>query len=361
MARIFNFAAGPATLPLETLQEASEKLVDYENAGMSLIEMSHRGKTYDSVHNETISLAREILNIPDNFHVLLLQGGATLQFGMIPTAFLQEGMTADYVLTGSWSKKAYEDGKAVGDTRVAWDGKDENYTRIPPQGELKLTQGAAYVHICSNETIGGIQWPYFPDTGGVPLIADMSSDIMSRPLPWNKLDMVYAGTQKNLAPSGMGFIVISDRLAQKARKDIPAYLRYDLHIDKNSLYNTPPSFVVWMTGLTLKWIKSIGGMAEIERRRDEKAQMLYRMIECSGGYYRNPVDKDSRSPMNIVWRLKDEELEKKFIEEAGKEGLSGLKGHRSVGGCRASVYNAMPVEGVKALINFMKQFMAKNG
>ena len=361
MARKFNFAAGPATLPLEALREAAEKLVDYENSGMSLIEMSHRGKIYDGVHTETIALAREILSIPDSHHVLLLQGGATLQFAMIPTAFLKQGMTADYILTGSWANKAYSDGKAVGTVNAAWDGKSENYTRIPAREELKLTDGAAYVHMCANETIGGIQWPYFPDTGNVPLIADMSSEIMSRPLPWDRLDMVYAGTQKNLAPAGMGFVVISDRLAQQARRDVPAYLRYDQHIDKNSLYNTPPSFVVWMTGLTLKWIKSIGGLAEIERRRDEKAGMLYRLIECSGGYYSNPVDKDSRSPMNIVWRLPSEELEKKFIAEAEAEGLSGLKGHRSVGGCRASVYNAMPVEGVQALISFMKQFMAENG
>lgn len=361
MTRIFNFAAGPATLPLPALQEATQKLVDYEHTGMSLVEMSHRSTMYDRVHNETIALAREILNIPNNYHVLLLQGGATLQFGMIPMAFLYEGMTADYILTGSWAKKAYMDGKVVGKVNVPWDGVSEKYTRIPSQEELNLTEGAAYVHICSNETIGGIQWPAFPDTGNVPLIADISSDIMSRPLPWDRLDMVYAGTQKNLAPSGMGFIVISDRLAQKARKDLPAYLRYDLHIDNNSLYNTPPSFVVWITELTLKWIKSIGGMTAVERRRDEKAQMLYRMIDSSGGYYRNPVDKNSRSPMNIVWRLPDEDLELKFIQEAEKEGLSGLKGHRSVGGCRASVYNAMPVEGVQALISFMKQFMEKNG
>lgn len=361
MARIFNFAAGPSTLPVETLQEAAAKLVDYENSGMSLIEMSHRGKIYEGVHNEAISLIREILNVPQNYHVLFLQGGATLQFGMVPMAFLQQGMTADYVLTGSWAKKAYDDGKIIGTTSVPWDGKSEKYTRIPAQNELKLTKGAAYVHICSNETIGGIQWQYFPETGDVPLIADMSSDIMSRPLPWDKIDMVYAGTQKNLAPSGMALVIMRDQLAQKARKDLPAYIRYDQHIENNSLYNTPPSFIIWMTGLTMKWIKSIGGLKEIERRRTEKAQMLYGMIDNSSGYYRNPVEKASRSPMNIVWRLPSEELEDKFIKEAKKEGLDGLKGHRSVGGCRASVYNAMPVEGIKTLVDFMKQFMAKNG
>jgi len=361
MARIFNFAAGPSTLPVEALQEAAEKLVDFDNTGMSLIEMSHRGKTYEAVHNEAIALVRELLAVPEQYQVLFLQGGATLQFGMVPLAFLHQGKTASYILTGSWAKKAHDDAKVVGQTHVVWDGKAENYTRIPAQAELSFTPNAAYVHICSNETIGGIQWKTFPDTGGVPLIADMSSDIMSRPLPWDKLDMVYAGTQKNLAPSGMALVIMSDRLAQAARKDLPAYLRYDLHIQNNSLYNTPPSFVVWMTGLTLKWIKSIGGLKEIERRRDEKARMLYGMIDCSGGYYKNPVDKDSRSAMNVVWRLPSEALEEKFIKEAKKEGLDGLKGHRSVGGCRASIYNAMPVEGVKALVQFMKHFMAKNG
>ncbi|MCP4715349.1 MAG: 3-phosphoserine/phosphohydroxythreonine transaminase, partial [Deltaproteobacteria bacterium] len=257
--------------------------------------------------------------------------------------------------------KAYADGKAVGTTAVAWDGKDENYTRIPAPKELSLTPGAAYVHVCSNETIGGIQWQEFPDTGDVPLIADMSSDILSRPLDWNRLDMVYAGAQKNLAPAGMALVIMSDRLAEKARKDLPAYLCYDKHIAGNSLYNTPPSFVVWMASLTLKWIKSIGGLAEVARRRDEKAGLLYDTIANSGGYYRNPVDQGCRSPMNVVWRLPSEDLEKQFIDEAGKAGLSGLKGHRSVGGCRASIYNAMPLEGVKTLTNFMQDFMQKNG
>ncbi len=361
MARIYNFSAGPSTLPVDTLEEASKELVDYHGSGMSLIEMSHRGKIYDEVHHQTMSLAREILDIPDEFDILFLQGGATMQFGMVPMALLQEGQTADYILTGSWAKKAYNDGELMGNVNVPWDGKDESYTRIPAQDELKLTSGAAYVHLCSNETIGGIQWPYFPDTGDVPLICDMSSDIMSRPLPWDKIDMVYAGTQKNLAPAGMAFIVMKKSLVEKARKDLPAYLRYDQHAGQDSLYNTPPSFTVWMTNLTLNWIKSIGGMKEIERRRDEKADMLYNAIEGSGGYYRNPVDSGSSSRMNVVWRLPDEDLEKKFIAEADKAGLSGLKGHRSVGGCRASIYNAMPVEGVTALVDFMKDFMKANG
>ena len=361
MGRIYNFAAGPSTLPLPTLEEAQEKLLNFEASGMSLIEMSHRGKIYDKVHNETISLAREILKIPDDFNIIFLQGGATLQFGMIPLAFLKEGTIADYVLTGSWAKKAYEDAGTVGKTNVVWDGKNDKYTRIPSQDELRFTKDAAYVHICSNETIGGIQWQQLPDTGKAPLVIDMSSDVMSRPLPWDKIDMIYAGSQKNLSPAGMAFIVIKGSFAEEARRDLPAYFRYDLHIDKNSLYNTPPSFVIWMMNLTLKWIKSIGGMPEIEKRRDEKAGMIYEQIDNSGGYYKNPVDKNSRSMMNVVWRLPTEDLEKKFLDEIDKEGISGLKGHRSVGGCRASIYNAMPVEGVKALVDFMKNFMQKNG
>lgn len=361
MSRIYNFAAGPSILPVPALEEASAKLVDFEGTGMSLIEMSHRGKIYDAIHNETIALLRRILLLPEDFDVLFLQGGATMQFGMVPMAFLKEGAAADFVLTGSWAERAIEDARLIGKTNIIWDGKDNNYTRMPSLNELKFNRDAAYIHICSNETIGGIQWREFPDTGDVPLIADMSSDILSRPLPWDRLDMVFAGAQKNLAPSGMALVVIRKDFARKARTDLPAYFRYDLHISKNSLYNTPPTFVVWMTNLTLKWIQSIGGLDEIERRRDRKAGLLYAMIDGSGGYYRNPVDSASRSKMNVVWRLPSEELEKMFLDECEKEGLSGLKGHRDVGGIRASLYNAMPVEGVEALVDIMKRFMEAHG
>lgn len=361
MARIYNFSAGPSILPLPALEEAAEKLVEYEGTGMSIIEMSHRGKTYSEIHNEAYSLAREILEIPDDFAILFIQGGATLQFGMIPMAFLGAGQVSDYVLTGTWSKKACNDAKVVGDVNTVWDGVDKKYTRMPSQDELSFTPGASYAHICSNETIGGIQFKTFPDTGSIPLVVDMSSDIMSRDIPWDRVSMIYAGTQKNLAPAGMSFIVMKKSFIEKARKDLPAYLRYDLHAEKDSLYNTPPSFVVWMTNLTFKWIKSNGGIDGIKKLRDKKADMIYSVIDNCDGYYRNPVDTASRSNMNIVWRLPDEALEKKFIEEAEKEGLSSLKGHRSVGGCRASIYNAMPVEGVKALADFMKEFMGKNG
>jgi phosphoserine aminotransferase len=361
MARIYNFAAGPAILPLPVLEEAASKFVDYEGTGMSLVEMSHRGKVYDKIHKETLALARELLAIPEDFTILFLQGGATLQFGMVPMAFLKTGMSADYVVTGSWAKKALDDAKLIGKVNVIWDGKAENYTKTPGLSELKFTAGAAYVHMCSNETIGGIQWPEFPDTGNIPLIVDMSSEIMSRPLPWNKLSMVYAGSQKNLAPSGMAIIAIKKSLLEQARKDLPVYLRYDVHAADNSMHNTPPTFAIWMANLTFKWIKSIGGMNEIEKRRDAKAKIIYDIIDESNGYYRCPVDKKCRSKMNIVWRLKTEELESMLISQAEKAGLFELKGHRSVGGCRASVYNAMPVEGAKALADFMKDFMKKNG
>lgn len=361
MGRIYNFSAGPSILPLPALEEAAEKLVEFEGTGMSLIEMSHRGKTYSGVHNETLSLAREILEIPDDFVILFIQGGATLQFGMVPMAFLGAGKVSDYVLTGTWSKKACNDAKTVGEVKTIWDGGDDNYTRMPSQDELLFTSNASYAHICSNETIGGIQFKMLPDTGGIPLVVDMSSDIMSRKISWDRVSMIYAGTQKNLAPAGMSFIIMKKSFVEKARKDLPAYLRYDLHAEKDSLYNTPPSFVIWMTNLTFKWIKSKGGIAGIEKLGDQKADLLYSAIDSSGGYYRNPVDTASRSKMNIVWRLPDEGLEKKFIEEADKEGLSSLKGHRSVGGCRASIYNAMPIEGVQALVDFMKDFMNKNG
>lgn len=361
MNRIYNFASGPSALPLPALEEAQRELIDYKHTGMSLIEMSHRGKIYDEVHNEAIALIKELLAVPNDYTILFIQGGATLQFGMIPMAFLQPGKKADFVVTGTWVKKAYEDAKLIGDAIIIWDGAGEKYRRIPHQRELQFTPDAEYVHICSNETIDGIQWPAMPDTGGIPLIVDMSSDILSRPVEWDKVSMLFAGTQKNLAPAGMAVVIIKNDLLAKARKDLPAYLRYDLHAKENSLYNTPPTFTVWMTTLTLKWVKSIGGLPHIEKLRDQKAQLLYDAIDASNGYYICPVGKNSRSKMNVVWRIHNEQLEDKFVKEAEKEGLSGLKGHRSVGGLRASIYNAMPVEGVTALVEFMHHFMQKNG
>lgn len=361
MSRIYNFSSGPSTLPLPVLQEVSEKLVDFKGTGMSLVEMSHREKIYDTIHNETIALMRQVFGVPHDFHILFIQGGATLQFGMIPLSFLSKGKSADFILTGTWAQKAFADASIVGKAFVIWDGKNENYTRIPSQDELQFSKNATYVHLCSNETIGGIQWQYFPNTGGIPIVADMSSDILTRRIPWEKFGLIFAGTQKNLAPSGLAVVFIHKDFAKEACTDLPAYLRYDLHIKENSLYNTPPTFVVWVMNLTLKWLQSKGGLEKIERLCNEKAEMVYATIDASDGFYVNNIPKDSRSKMNIVWRMKNEELEQKFIDEAKKEGLDGLKGHRSVGGLRASIYNAMPKEGVKTLVEFMKYFQQRYG
>ncbi len=361
MTRVYNFAAGPSTLPLAALEEAAAKLVDYEGAGMSLIEMSHRGGRYDAVHNEALSLVREMLGVPDDYYILFLQGGASMQFGMVPLAFLRNGLSADYIVTGHWGKRAYADAAVVGDARVLWDGAGAGYTRIPSLRELSFRTGAAYVHICSNETIGGIQWKEFPDTLGVPLVVDMSSDVLSRPLPWERVSMLYAGTQKNLAPAGMALIIMKKDFAAGARRDLPAYLRYDLHAENNSLFNTPSTFVIWMTALTLRWVKSIGGLPEIERRRDERSRAVYGAIDESGGFYRSPVERGSRSSMNIVWKLADARLDGEFLDGAQREDLHGLKGHKSVGGFRASLYNAMPVEGALALADYMRRFADARG
>jgi len=361
MTRVYNFAAGPSTLPTAALKEAAAELVDYRGTGMSLIEMSHRGGHYDAVHREAISLVRELLAVPADYHILFLQGGATMQFAMVPLAFLGGGRPADYIITGHWAKRAHADASVVGDARILWDGADSAYTRIPAAGEIRFRNDAAYVHMCSNETIGGIQWKEFPDTGGTPLVIDMSSDVLSRPLPWERISMLYAGTQKNLAPAGMTLVILKKDFLAAARRDLPAYLRYDLHADSGSLFNTPPTFIVWMTTLILRWVKSIGGLPEIERRRDARAAAVYRAIDESGGFYRTPVEPASRSTMNVVWTLADPRLDREFLEGAEKESMCGLKGHKRVGGFRASLYNAMPVEGAEALAGYMRSFASAHG
>lgn len=361
MTRVYNFAAGPSTLPTAALEAAAAELVDYRGTGMSLIEMSHRGGQYGAVHREAISLVRELLSVPADFRIIFLQGGATMQFAMVPLAFLGEGRSADYIVTGHWAKRAHADASVVGDARIIWDGSETGYTRIPLEGEIRFRNDAAYVHMCSNETIGGIQWKEFPDTGGVPLVIDMSSDVLSRPLPWERISMLYAGAQKNLAPAGMALVILRNDLLAAARRDLPAYLRYDLHADSDSLFNTPPTFTVWMMMLVLRWVKSIGGLPEIERRRDARAAAVYRAIDESGGFYRTPVERASRSTMNVVWTLADARLDGEFLEGAEKKSMYGLKGHKSVGGFRASLYNAMPVEGAEALADYMRAFAAAHG
>ena len=359
MARIFNFSAGPSTLPLPVLEEAAAEFVDYQGAGMSLIEMSHRGKQYDAIHHEAMALVKELLNVPDNYKVLFLGGGATMQFSMIPLNLLK-GKSCDFTLTGTWSKKAYADAKKVGNVNVLFDGKEDNYSTLPDPTTLQVNPDAAYLHMTSNETIGGIEWQDWPDTGDVPIVCDMSSDIMSRPVPVEKFGIIYAGAQKNLGPAGLALTVIRDDIIESCPDDLTAYLSYKIHADKESMYNTPPVFCIYMLGKTLKWIKSLGGMEAIDKLASDRASIVYNAIDGSDGFYRCPVQKNIRSRMNIVWRLPSEDLEKQFISEAAEDGMSGLKGHRSVGGCRASTYNAMPIEGAQKLAGFMAEFAMKN-
>lgn len=360
MGRIFNFAAGPAILPLPVLEKAQKEFVEYAGKGMSLIEMSHRGKEYDKVHHDATNLLKENLGVPDNYKILFLGGGATLQFGMIPMNLLPADGFVDLVDTGVWAKKAQEDAERVGKVRVVFSGKSEKYTRIPKLSELKWDAGASYAHITSNETIGGIEWWEWPDTGNVPLVADMSSDFLSRPVPVEKFGLIYAGAQKNLGPAGVTVVIIRDDLIEKASTKLPVYLQYKIHAENESLYNTPPVFCIYMIKLVLEWQKELGGLAAMEKLAIQRANILYEAIDGSDGWYRCPVDRGSRSRMNVVWRLPSEELEEKFFAEASALKLSGLKGHRSVGGCRASIYNAMPVEGATALATFMADFRKRN-
>ncbi|HJO91860.1 MAG TPA: 3-phosphoserine/phosphohydroxythreonine transaminase [Victivallales bacterium] len=357
--RVYNFGAGPCTLPLSALEEAQAEFTNYMDSGMSVVELSHRGKEYDQTHVECMKLAMEVFGVPDDFEVLFIQGGATLQFSMIPMNLLKEGQKGAYIACGAWSGKALKDAAYYGDVYAAWDGKEGNYTRMPKNDEIKIEPDTRYLHITTNETIGGIRTIEWPEVD-VPLVADMSSDFMTRSIPWDKFDLVYGGVQKNLGPAGMAVVFIRKSILENTNKEIGAYLRYDIHAKKDSLYNTPPVFPIYMMGKVLKWMKSLGGLAGIEKRADDKAAVVYGAIDESNGYYNCPVVKEYRSVMNIVFRLPTPELEAKFIAEATKAGLIGLKGHRDVGGCRASCYNAMPIEGVVALKKFMEDFKANN-
>ncbi len=358
--RIFNFSAGPCALPLSALEKAQTEFVDYQGAGMSLIEMSHRGKHYNEVHYAAIANIREVLNVPESYDVLLIQGGASLQFAMVPMNLMAAGKTAEFIHTGAWVTKAIADAEKMGSTRIIWTGESENFRRIPASDAYKVGGDAAYVHICGNETIGGIEYHEYPNTGSAPLVADMSSHIMSRPIEWDKLKLAFAGAQKNLGPAGLTLVVIHKDLLESCKEGLPAYLSYKTHAGKDSLYNTPPVFSIYMMKLTLDWVKSAGGLAEMEKRAIARSRVLYDTIDGSDGWYHCPVDKESRSRMNVCFRLPTEELEAKFIAEALEEDFSGLKGHRSVGGCRASMYNAMPVEGAERLAEFMVKFKKNN-
>ena len=359
---IVNFNAGPAGLPRPALERARDELLDIAGSGISIIEHSHRGAVYEQIHNEAIGLVRTLLAVPDSHDILFLQGGASQLFATVPMNLLAKGKSADYVLTGDWSKKAYSEAKMVGSARVAGTGAEgDKYIRIPKQAELELDPNAAYVHLTSNNTIAGTQFQTFPETGKVPLVADMSSDIMWRPIDVSRFGLIYAGAQKNIGPSGLVLVIIEKSLVAGGAKDIPKIFQFRTHSENNSLYNTPPTFSIYLARNVLDHVRQTGGLPAMEARNREKGATVYGAIDGSGGYYRSPVQADARSMMNVVFRLPSEALESKFVKEAEQLGMIGLKGHRSVGGIRASIYNAVSVEGTRRLAAFMADFAKKNG
>jgi len=359
--RIWNFNPGPATLPLPVLEKAKSELPNYMNTGMAVMELSHRSKEYSAIHTETKSLMIDLFSIPENFDVLFLQGGASLQFAMIPMNLLGPGQSADYIITGSWSKKALKEAQLRGNVNIAGSSEDTNFNRIPKQEELILDSNAAYCHITSNNTIAGTQYQTYPDTKNVPVVADMSSDILSRRVDFTKLALIYAGAQKNLGPSGVTVVIIRKDLIEKAGADVPIILRYATHAEKDSIYNTPPTYSIYLMKLVLEWVKSLGGLNAVENRNQEKANMLYNLIDSNPTFFKGAAEKDSRSAMNVTFRLPTEDLEAQFIGDGKAAGFGGLKGHRSVGGIRVSMYNALEPQGIKELTDFMKDFAQKNG
>ena len=359
MSRIHNFNAGPAAMPQAVLEKAQSELLELAGSGMSVMEMSHRSKEFQQIIEGAEAGIRHLMGVPEEYVVLFLQGGASLQFAMIPMNLRRPGKSADYVDTGSWASKAVKEAKVAGPTNVAWSGKGENYSRIPKFSELNLKPDAEYVHLCSNETIGGIQWREFPKTS-TTLVADMSSEIMSRVIDVKQFGVIYAGTQKNLGPSGLAIVIMRKELAERAPENVPVVLRYSTHASESSLYNTPNTWGVYMIKLICEWLESMGGVSSMQKINERKAAALYNAIDSSD-FWRSPVEKESRSIMNVVWRLASEALEEQFVSQAKKEGFVGLKGHRSVGGIRASIYNAITPEAVDALVSFMKQFEKKNG
>ncbi|WP_100398201.1 3-phosphoserine/phosphohydroxythreonine transaminase [Bacillus sp. FJAT-44742] len=361
MNRAHNFNAGPAALPAEVLEKAKEELLNFEETGMSVMELSHRSKEYDNVHNKAISLLKELLNVPEDYEVILLQGGASLQFSMIPMNFLKSGETANYILTGSWSEKALKEAKILGETKTGASSKETNYDRIPELSEIDIDPKDSYVHLTTNNTIFGTQWPSFEFDWDTPVMADMSSDILCRPIPLEKFSLIYAGAQKNLGPSGVTVVILKKSLLEKIPDDIPTLLKYDTHTKSNSLYHTPPTFGIYMLKNVLEWIQEHGGLEGMEKRNKEKADILYKAIDESDGFYKGHADKDSRSLMNVTFNLPNDELNKLFLKQAKERNMIGLNGHRSVGGCRASIYNAVSLESCKALRDFMLEFQQQHG
>lgn len=359
--RIYNFAAGPAILPEPVLKEAQEQLWTLPGIGMSILEISHRSKTFDKIIAEAKDGLKSLLGISDNYELLFLQGGASLQFSMVPLNLMVKNKKADYIVTGSWSKKAVKEAKRVGTANIAATTEEGKFKRIPKQEELKLDPQADYVHFTSNNTIYGTEWYKEPEVGNVPLVCDASSDILHKKIDVSKYALIYAGAQKNIGPSGVTLVIIRKDMIERSSDSLHTMLNYKIHVENNSLYNTPNTFGIYIIALVTKWLKGLGGLDGMYKINKEKADVLYNCIDESGGFYKGHADKDSRSLMNITFNLATEELEKKLIGEATAAGFDGLKGHRSVGGLRASIYNAFPKKGVEDLVGFMKDFQQKNG
>ncbi len=361
--RVINFSAGPAGLPLPALEKARDELLDYAGTGMSIMEQSHRDKPYEAVHRDAIERLTRLLGIPDTHTVLFLTGGASAQFALIPMNFLSAGQSADYVMTGVWSEKALDEAKLLGTPRIAATtvNADGKYTRVPTQAELQLDPGAAYVHSTSNNTIYGTQFHTMIDTGSVPHVCDMSSDFMWRPLDVRKFDFIYAGAQKNLGPSGVLVAIARKEFLARGRKDIPKIFRYATHAEADSLYNTPPTLAIYLVRNVLEWMEGQGGLPGMEKRNTRKAELLYGALDRLTGFYTAPVEKASRSVMNIVFRTPSEALDAVFVTESKKAGMIGLKGHRTAGGIRVSAYNAVSVQDIETLVSFMEQFAKSHG
>jgi len=360
MSRLFNFSAGPAMLPEEVLSRAGDEMLDWHGSGMCVMEMSHRGKEFGAIADEAEQDLRDLMSIPSSYKVLFLQGGATLQFAQVPMNLLNGKGKADYVLTGEWSKKAAKEAKAYCEVHIAASSEDRSFTYAPRQEAWKPSADAAYVHYCSNETIGGVEFNWIPDCGDVPLVADASSHILSRPVDVSKFGLIYAGAQKNIGPAGLTIVIVREDLIGNARKGTPTVMDYKQQADARSMLNTPATYSIYVAGLVFKWVKRAGGLAGIERHNLAKSNLLYDFIDRSA-FFKNPVAKADRSRMNVPFTLADPKLDGEFLKGAEERGMVQLKGHRSVGGMRASIYNAMPLEGVQSLVAYMKEFEARHG
>jgi phosphoserine aminotransferase len=361
MKTVCNFNAGPAMLPPPVLEQVQAELRDYQGRGMSIMEMSHRSREYEALNAGAEAAFKRLLGLGEGYRVLFLQGGASTQFAMVPMNFLPPGGSADFLVTGAWAEKAHEEAALLGQARVAASTRADGYRRMPRPNEIALGPSPAYVHLTSNETIHGIQWASFPDVGDRPLVGDMSSDILSRPIDAGKFALVYAGAQKNLGPAGVTAVLLRESWLSKTNRNVPTMLRYATHLKANSLYNTPPTFGVYILSLVLQWIEKLGGLAAMAERNEHKANLIYQAIDGSGGFYRGHAMPESRSRMNVTFRLPGEGLEKQFVAEAEKAGMVGLAGHRSVGGIRASLYNAVPLEACRTLASFLADFARRNG